>query len=87
MKKKIIKILKLEGPMLSGELAKKIKMKYNTTNENARQIISRAKSPVQKLKTINFSNRQRYVYLEEQYNKEKYKDNLYEALKKAAKLQ
>lgn len=85
MKKEIIKILKLEGPMLSGELAKKIKMKYNTTNENARQIISRAKSPVQKLKTINFSNRQRYVYLEEQYNKEKYKDNLYEALKKAAK--
>ena len=74
MKKEIIKILKLEGPMLSGELAKKIKMKYNTTNENARQIISRAKSPVQKLKTINFSNRQRYVYLEEQYNKEKYKD-------------
>ena len=32
MKKEIIKILKLEGPMLSGELAKKIKMKYNTTN-------------------------------------------------------
>ena len=43
MKKEIIKILKLEGPMLSGELAKKIKMKYNTTNEKERQIISRAK--------------------------------------------
>lgn len=78
-------ILKKEGPMLSGELAQKIEIKHNTTNENARQIISRAKSPVQKLKTINFSNRQRYVYLEEQYNKEKYKNNLYKAFKKAAK--
>lgn len=74
-------LLKTHGPMLSGSLANLYEEKYNTTNDAARKAISRARSPVQKLKYFPFEKNQVFCYLEEQYNTHIYKENLYCSLK------
>lgn len=74
-------ILKHHGPMLSGPLATLYEGKYNTTNDAARKAISRARSPIQKLKFFPFEKNQVFCYLEEQYNTRIYKENLYDSLK------
>lgn len=74
-------LLKEYGPMLSGNLAQKYEKKYNTTNEAARKAISRARSPVQKLKFFPFEKNQIFCYLEEHFNTSIYKKVLYNLLK------
>ncbi len=74
-------LLKKHGPMLSGTLANLYEKKYNTTNDAARKAISRARSPIQKLKFFPFEKNQVFCYLEEQYNTSIYKENLYCSLK------
>ena len=73
-------ILKKHGPMLSGALALELEQKYELSNEAARQAISRAKSPVQKIKVFPFNKNQVFCYLESQYNTSLYKAELYRAL-------
>ena len=51
-------LLKQYGPMLSGDLAKKYEKKYNASNEAARKAISRARSPIQKIKYFPFEKNQ-----------------------------
>lgn len=74
-------ILSQDGPMLSGLLAKKYEELNNSTNDAARKAISRARSPVQKLKCFPFDKNQVFCYLEEHFNTSLYKDCLYHALK------
>lgn len=74
-------LLKQYGPMLSGNLAKIFEKKYNASNEAARKAISRARSPIQKIKYFPFEKNQVFCYLEEQYNTSNYKKALYSSLK------
>ena len=78
---RVEEILKINGPMLSGKLAFILEQKYSISNEAARKAISRARSPVQKLKVFPFNKNQVYCYLEEQYTSRGYRENLYESLK------
>ena len=52
---RVEEILKINGPMLSGKLAFILEQKYSISNEAARKAISRARSPVQKLKVFPFN--------------------------------
>lgn len=78
---RVEEILKINGPMLSGKLAFILEQKYSISNEAARKAISRARTPVQKLKVFPFNKNQVFCYLEEQYNSKEYRDKLYESLK------
>ena len=78
---KVMNVLKKYGPMLSGELARKIEIEYSVSNTTARQMISRAKSPVQKQFKVSFEKNQKFIYLEEQFKGKKYYDALYNAIK------
>jgi hypothetical protein len=71
--------------MLSSELAKIIQVKYSISNEAARKIISRSISPVHKLKSLSFEKNQKFIYLQEQYNSQKYFEKLYSAFKSSSK--
>ena len=79
---RVEEILKKYGPMLSGKLANILEKNHSISNEAARQAISRARAPVQKLKVFPFNKNQVFCYLEEQYNSRLYRDKLYESLKK-----
>lgn len=83
--KRIVNILEKEGPMLSGDLAKLIQDRYKISYDLARKIISRATSPVHKIRNIVFERNQKFVYLQGQYNSEQYFQCLYEAMKNSAK--
>lgn len=74
-------VLREFGPMISGKLAALLEKKYAISNEAARKAVSRAMSPVQKLKVFPFNKNQVFCYLEEQYNTQAYRYSLYEALK------
>lgn len=74
-------VLKEFGPMISGKLATILEEKYGISNEAARKAVSRAMSPVQKIKVFPFNKNQVFCYLEEQYNTQAYRYSLYEALK------
>ena len=52
---RVEEILEIKGPMLSGKLASILEQEYSMSNEAARQAISRAGTPVQKLKVFPFS--------------------------------
>lgn len=79
---RVEEILKKDGPMLSGALANRLERKYAISNTAARKAISRAKAPVQKLKAFPFNKNQVFCYLEEQYHSRRYKEMLYQSLKK-----
>lgn len=81
---RVEEILEVKGPMLSGKLASILEQEYSMSNEAARQAISRAGTPVLKLKVFPFSKNQVFCYLEKQYGSQKYRKNLYESLKKEA---
>lgn len=85
MANKIIQILRQHGSMLSGEMAKILEVKFNMTNTAARQAISRASSPVHKLKKISFERNQSFLYLEDKYNSKQYKTELLSAIKESSK--
>ena len=78
---KVEKVIKEQGPMLSGDLAIILEKQYNMSNDAARKAISRAKSPVQKLKFFPFNKNQVFCYIESQYKSPSYKSKLYESLK------
>ena len=82
--RRVVESLKKYGPMLSGNLAVILEREYSISNETARKAISRSRTPVQKLKVFPFNKNQVYVYLEEQFNTQRYRERLYEALKKEA---
>ena len=77
-------ILKNNGPMLSGKLAKELEKIYSISNETARKAISRARSPVQKLKVFPFYKNQVFCYLEDQYMSVRYRKRLFQALRQAS---
>jgi len=70
--------------MLSGDLAEIIAKTSTANKEAIRKRLSRAISPVRRVRGF-FADNQAFFYLEEQYNKDFYFNALLEAFKKAAK--
>lgn len=81
MSQKVIDLLKKHGPMLSGKLAHLFEKEYGVSNEAARQALSRAKSPVNKICTLSFEKNQKFFYLESQYMSQNYVDRLLENIR------
>lgn len=77
---RVEEILKNNGPMLSGKLATEMEKIYSISNEAARKAISRARSPVQKVKVFPFNKNQVFCYLKDQYMSVLYRKRLYHAL-------
>lgn len=69
---KIAQLLRKNGPLLSGDLARLYEKEYGVSNEAARQAVSRARPPVKKLYKIKFDKNQVFCYLEDQFMGEKY---------------
>ncbi|MDL2215936.1 hypothetical protein LJB77_02630 [Ruminococcaceae bacterium OttesenSCG-928-N02] len=86
MGKSIKALLEEKGPMLSGDLAKLYELENKTNNVNARQAISRARSPVQKNKLIPFQNNQVFIYLEKQFMSQIYWDSLIASITNYSKI-
>ena len=86
MRKSVKSLLEENGPMLSGELAKLYELENKTNNTNARQEISRARSPVQKNKLIPYQNNQVFVYLEKQFKSQSYWDSLIASISNHSKI-
>lgn len=82
---KVEELLKKNGPMISGDLARLYEKKYGVSNEAARKAISRSKSPVKRLYKIKFDKNQVFCYLEGQYMGEKYADALMAAIETHSK--
>lgn len=83
---KVEEILKLKGPMLSGDLARAYENYFHVSNQTARQALSRTKSPVCKYRKIKFSKNQVFFYLQNQYNSQEYKEALKKAIKEHSRL-
>lgn len=81
MSKKVVTLLNKYGPMLSGELARKFEHEYGASNTAARQALSRAKKPVNKICTLSFDKNQKFFYLESQYMSNRYIERLMDAIK------
>lgn len=81
MSQKVIDLLKKHGPMLSGKLAHLFEKEYGVSNEAARQALSRAKSPVNKICTLSFEKNQKFFYLESQFMSHNYMDRLLENIR------
>lgn len=86
MSKKVITLLNKYGPMLSGELARLFEKEYNVSNTAARQALSRARNPVNKIHTLSFEKNQKFFYLENQYMSHKYIDGLMDAIKASSQV-
>ncbi|MFN3454600.1 MAG: hypothetical protein ACK41T_06525 [Pseudobdellovibrio sp.] len=71
-----IQILKTNGPMLTGELAKLIAQRNKSKLGAATTAVSRLKRPIVKLKGIAFLDNQKYVYLEEQFPNHQFQEKL-----------
>lgn len=82
---KIAQLLRKNGPMLSGDLARLCEKEHGMSNEAARQAISRSKPPVKKLYKIKFDKNQVFCYLEDQFMEKEYVDALLEAIEKHSK--
>ncbi len=72
--------------MLSGELARKFEQEYKVSNTAARQALSRAKSPVNKICTLSFDKNQKFFYLESQYMSNLYIDRLMDAIRSSSQV-
>lgn len=77
-------ILKKQGPLLSGELAAILMEKGAPSKDAARKQIERARPPVRKIRGF-FSDNQSYLYLEDQFQKEIYFEELKKAFSTSAK--
>ena len=86
MSKKVIDILNRYGPMLSGKLARIFEKEYGVSNMAARQALSRARSPVNKIYTLSFEKNQKFFYLEHQFMSQKYVDRLLEAIQESSQV-
>lgn len=82
---RIVQILSSEGPMLSGILAKKLISKYSISTEAARKEISRSVAPVRKLRNITFDNNQKFLYLDEHYQKPLFFEKLRDSIEQGSK--
>ncbi|MCM1156619.1 MAG: hypothetical protein NC314_03170 [Roseburia sp.] len=80
MSKKVIELLKKHGPMLSGDLARLFEKEYGVSNTAARQALSRARPPVNKICTLSFEKNQKFFYLESQFMSQKYMEGLLTAI-------
>lgn len=83
--KRVIRILENHGPMLSGDIGDRLVSEYGMSSLAARKAISRATPPVRKLISINFDNNQKFIYLEQQFNREYYLEAVLEHMKKQSK--
>lgn len=81
MSKRVINLLNKYGPMLSGKLAHIFEKEYGVSNMAARQALSRAKNPVNKICTLSFEKNQKFFYLESQYMSQGYIEGLLTAIK------
>lgn len=86
MSKKVVTLLNKYGPMLSGELARKFEHEYGASNTAARQALSRAKKPVNKICTLSFDKNQKFFYLESQYMSNHYIERLMDAIKQSSQI-
>ena len=86
MSKKVVTLLNKYGPMLSGELARKFEQEYRVSNTAARQALSRAQKPVNKICTLSFDKNQKFFYLESQYKSSRYIERLMDAIKQASQI-
>jgi|GEM_PF-3333524 len=78
----IEKILKTSGPMLSSQIINRMVEFDNISKEAARKRLSRATTPVRKLKGINFSNNEKFIYLDDHFGKTQFIESLHLALVK-----
>ena len=78
------RILKKHGPMLSGRLGEKIANEEGIGLEAARQRLCRTGRPIRKI-TLGYKNNQSFVYLEDQFNSDKYWNAIKASLKKSSK--
>ena len=86
MSKKVVTLLNKYGPMLSGELARKFEHEYGASNTAARQALSRAKKPVNKICALSFDKNQKFFYLESQYMSNRYIERLMDAIKQSSQI-
>lgn len=86
MPKRTAALLKKHGPMLSGALARLLEQEYGASNTVARQALSRARKPVNKICTLSFENNQKFFYLEEQYMSYDYCSALIDAIKENSRV-
>lgn len=86
MSKKVEALLNKYGPMLSGELARKFEQEYGVSNMAARQALSRAKKPVNKMCTLSFDKNQKFFYLESQYMSRRYREGLMDAIEQSSQI-
>lgn len=84
MSQKVESLLSKYGPMLSGELARKFEHEYGVSNMAARQALSRAKKPVNKICRLSFEKNQKFFYLKSQYMSKNYIENLIDAIKQSS---
>lgn len=86
MSKRVVALLNKYGPMLSGELARKFEQEYGVSNTAARQALSRAKKPINKICTLSFDKNQKFFYLESQYMSNRYVQSLLGAIKQSSQI-
>ncbi|MEI7639172.1 MAG: hypothetical protein WCJ37_17810 [Syntrophus sp. (in: bacteria)] len=75
-------ILKERGPSLSSELVSMMVMEQHIQKDAARKRISRVQPPIRRLYGLNLPNRENFLYLDDQYKKPEFYDQLIESLKK-----
>lgn len=82
MSETVAQILGRLGPCLSSEIVLEL-VKVGSTPEAARQRVSRAKLPVKRLRGVGFPNRERFLFLEDQFNTPRYRESLSAALERS----
>lgn len=78
------KYIKDQGPTLSGQVAQMLVEKEGISESAARKRIERLASPIHKLTGL-FSEKQSFIYHQEDYNNETYFQNLAEAFETSGK--
>jgi hypothetical protein len=78
----ITQFLKTHGPTLSSRIVEWL-VKHGLTRETARQRVSRAGGPVKRLVGIQFPNRERFLFLQDDFGKPEFRDNLADALQQS----
>lgn len=74
--------LKDSGPALSSSLVERL-VRNGLSNEAARQRVSRAGGVVKRLGGLQFPNRERFLFLENQFGSDEFRESLARALKES----
>lgn len=80
MSKIVEKILTSIGPSLSSAVKHELINNASMNEDNARQIISRARGDVYRLQSLNLPKREKFLYLKSQFGSYDYWENLIKAL-------